>query len=348
MSNHSRFGCPRRLTHFIIASFAAVLFGGRVGSAQDGAPPKPRAVIESAVHDFGSVIEGTKVKHDFVVHNKGTAPFTIQRIVPSCGCTASSASVETVPPGGQATIHVTFDTTGFAGTKEKSVQILTSDAAYGQLEVRLKGRIETDVTVEPPFVAFGDVVGSHGSLASKRVTVSVRAGADVVLGEARTFSQALIVTPVTSEPTKRVFDVALVPGLSPGTLRDRIVVSTFSGGHEKPLNIPIVAAVKSELSLRPENLSFGIISGEEPLVRKATLTNFGSKPVGIVSVTSSDPALSADYKTVDNGKNFLFELRLDPRRVTTDFRGTVTVITNRQDVGPVALNVYGILPPPER
>jgi hypothetical protein len=305
-------------------------------------------MVDSATYDFGSVVEGTKVKHDFVVRNGGTAPFTIQRIVPSCGCTASSASTETVPPGGESKIHVTFDTTGFSGTKEKSVQILTSDPVNGRLEVKLRGRIETDVVVEPPFVAFGDIVGSQGSIAPKRVAVSVRAGADVVLGDVQTFGTGITVTPVTSEPTKKVFDIALAAGIPPGALRERIVVATSVGGKEKSLNIPIVASVKREISLRPETISFGIISGTEPLIRKATLTNFGGKPVAVVSVKSSDPALSARYKTVDNGRNFLLELRLDPQRVTTDFRGTVTVITDRQDVGPVALNVYGILPPPER
>lgn len=328
---------------FLLAAIVAVW--GAVATAETSVVPRPRAVVDAPIHDFGTVPEGTKVRHEFVLRNAGTGPFSIQRIMPSCGCTASNASVDTLSPGAETKIQVTFDTTGFSGERESKVVILTSDPDNGQIEVRLRGRIETDVIFEPAALVFGDVIKGQTEGGSKRVTASVRAGARIVVDDVRSSARGVVITPVLNAPDKRVFDVSLGNDVPLGPLRDRITVVTRAGEETKSVNLPLVAFVRSEVSLRPSSISFGVIEGAAPLVRKATLNNVGAQPIRIVSVTASDPALSAEVKPVDEGRNFVVEVKLDPQRVKANLQATVTVITDRQDVGPVALQVYGILPP---
>lgn len=40
----------------------------------------PKAVIASSVHEFDAVPDGTEVKHDFILQNKGDAPLKIERV----------------------------------------------------------------------------------------------------------------------------------------------------------------------------------------------------------------------------------------------------------------------------
>ena len=41
---------------------------------------QPLAVLQAAVHQFDSVVEGQQVAHTFIVENKGSAPLKIQRV----------------------------------------------------------------------------------------------------------------------------------------------------------------------------------------------------------------------------------------------------------------------------
>jgi hypothetical protein len=43
---------------------------------------QPKMVIDPAEHDAGEVFEGTLVKHDFLVKNKGKADLLIEKVNP--------------------------------------------------------------------------------------------------------------------------------------------------------------------------------------------------------------------------------------------------------------------------
>lgn len=314
-------------------------FGG------DAPAPKPKAVVKEPTHNFGTVVQGTKIVHDFKITNEGSAPFSIQRVVPSCGCTASSATASAVLPGGHALIHVEFDSTGFSGEKTKSVRVLTSDSEHPAIDVFLKGQIEPEVSLEPAYVSFGDLVVGQGGSGTKSVTVVVREGSPLDLGEVKSWSKFVKVKEISGGAKKKVIGITLAEGLPAGEFRDRVVINTKSGDTEGAINIPLVASVKSEVALQPANVSFGVVDGKEPIVRKVTLNNFGSRPVAIREIRSSEPALRGTFKAIEPGKNFIIELSLDPKLVKRDFRASVEVVTDRDDLGTMALNVYGITPP---
>lgn len=328
----------------LFVSFIGALVFARELAAQSGTP-KPRAVAPETTFEFGSVSQGVKVVHEFTLRNEGTAPFSIQRVVPSCGCTASAANTTTVTPGGEAKIRVEFDTTGFSGERTKSVRVLTSDSERPSIDLLLKGTIFPDVVADPAYIAFGDVFPGTDNPLAKTVTVTVRDGAEVSLGGAKAWSNSIVVTEIEKGSMKRVFSVSLAPNVPQGELRDRVVVMLTKGSSESALNIPVVASVKAEVVVKPSTISFGVIEGDTIMTRKATLNNFGIRPVRVTDITSSDPALSAAATPIDGGKAFILNLSLDPKKVKGDFRGVLSIITDRQDIPPVALQVYGIVPP---
>ena len=55
------------------ALFAAVCFGAQNDAA-------PAVFFPQTSHEFSPVLDGTKVEHDFVIQNKGTATLIVERV----------------------------------------------------------------------------------------------------------------------------------------------------------------------------------------------------------------------------------------------------------------------------
>src|SRR5687768_7325934 len=59
--------------------------------------------------DFGTIPQGTPVKHNFTFTNAGKAPIVIQNVQASCGCTTPTWPKEPILPGKSDVIEVGFN-----------------------------------------------------------------------------------------------------------------------------------------------------------------------------------------------------------------------------------------------
>ncbi|MDR1884440.1 MAG: DUF1573 domain-containing protein [Prevotella sp.] len=119
--------------------FALVLSAGFIIAQNDKKAPK--IVFEKAVHDFGKVTESAgSVSCEFRFKNTGTAPFLIQRVQASCGCTTPEYTNEPVLPGKEGKIKVTYSTTDRIGTFNKDVTVFSNvpDSIY---KLNIKGEV---------------------------------------------------------------------------------------------------------------------------------------------------------------------------------------------------------------
>lgn len=91
--------------------------------AEANAMTKTTAEFSEVEYDFGTVKEGTKVKHTYKVKNTGSAPLKITQVKPSCGCTASSWTKEEIAPGATGDIEIELNTAGKNGTIKKSITV---------------------------------------------------------------------------------------------------------------------------------------------------------------------------------------------------------------------------------
>ena len=115
-------------------------------------PPKnfspPLSKVAEDVFDWGSVLQGEVVIHDFVVKNSGGAPLRIEKIKPSCGCTTVGGEGQVIAPGATGKITLKVDTKKFSGTIRKTAQISTNASKISQT-LTMTGKIETAVLIEP-------------------------------------------------------------------------------------------------------------------------------------------------------------------------------------------------------
>lgn len=108
--------------------------------AQNGTK-SPKPVFATNVYDFGKVDEGAgSVSCEFTFKNEGDAPFIIQRIQTSCGCTTPDYTREPVLPGKTGKIKVTYSTIGRPGAFNKGLTIF-SNVADSVYKVNIKGEV---------------------------------------------------------------------------------------------------------------------------------------------------------------------------------------------------------------
>jgi hypothetical protein len=96
--------------------------------------------FEEYEHDFGKAVAGEKVAYTFSFTNRGNAPLVISQASTTCGCTVSKYSRKPVPPGGNGTIEVIFDTSGRNGKQAKVITV-RSNATRSLVIIRITGEV---------------------------------------------------------------------------------------------------------------------------------------------------------------------------------------------------------------
>jgi Protein of unknown function (DUF1573) len=295
--------------------------------------------------DFGSAQQGQKVVHEFEIRNIGNGELRIQGLNTTCGCTAATVGSPVILPGASDKIKVEFDSAGFSGNKTKSVEVLTNDPRLPSFVLTIKGNIVPGATARPVMLEFGRITQSASEEERRRsFTVDVPETVDATINSVHIPSPYLQVQEVTHAGRRASYTVTLLPQAPRGPFRDRLVVE-FSGTAQPALNIPIVAFVEGDLIVSPATVSFGVVSGVEPIERRVKFENRSKQAVSIESLSSSDAAVTATLVDSQPGKSGVIVVRVDPSKVTSDMKATVEIATNHPTERVVFLNVFGVLPP---
>jgi len=82
------------------------------------------ATFVTRTANFGKVKEDVgKIRYDFIYFNKGENPLKIEKVVPSCGCTATEFTQMAIPQDSSGKIRVTYNTTNRPGEINKTVSV---------------------------------------------------------------------------------------------------------------------------------------------------------------------------------------------------------------------------------
>jgi hypothetical protein len=74
------------------------------------APPTNKVEwLGPTTHDFGDIQHNTEIEHHFTFKNTSDAPFVIDNVRTSCGCTAADWTESPIEPDSTATIDIIYD-----------------------------------------------------------------------------------------------------------------------------------------------------------------------------------------------------------------------------------------------
>lgn len=82
--------------------------------------------IIKAHHKFPKSIEGTVLKHDYLVVNTGSDSLKILNYKVACTCTKLEFPEKPIAPGDTAKLTLTFDTKDKFGFQHRSIMVLTN------------------------------------------------------------------------------------------------------------------------------------------------------------------------------------------------------------------------------
>ena len=133
--------------------FALLLSGcGKGGQKAPVDAGGPAIAFEAAAHDFGTVSEGDKLRHIFVVKNTGNAPLLINGAHASCGCTVAALKTKTVAPGGTGEIDVTVNTQGKVGHSQTTITVDSNAAGQAHVTATLTANVERLLALDSGYV----------------------------------------------------------------------------------------------------------------------------------------------------------------------------------------------------
>jgi hypothetical protein len=117
----------------------------------------PRIVVEQPSFDFGTIAQGKKVDHVFIIKNSGDAPLTIGHVSTSCGCTVAEVSSRSISPGKSSEIKASFNSANFTGTISKTIYVNTNDPKKPAYNLTMKGNIFERIEVTPKQLNLGEI-----------------------------------------------------------------------------------------------------------------------------------------------------------------------------------------------
>jgi uncharacterized cupredoxin-like copper-binding protein len=147
--------------------FLSVIFI-TVSLAQENAP---KISVQPEEYNFGSIVQGDTVSHNFEIYNKGNGELRIVNVRASCGCTAASPAKTNLQPGDSTELTVVFNSHGKMGTQNKIVYIKTNDPSNPVYDITFNGTVVGDKSqiVEDPQIYFPEITHDFGKVENGKV-----------------------------------------------------------------------------------------------------------------------------------------------------------------------------------
>lgn len=133
---------------------------------------QPKLEVKGGLtYDFGDSYSGTKVERVVTVHNAGNDTLRLSEVRAACGCTAAMMTTQTIAPGADGDLKITFNTQGYGGSKPtKQVYLTSNDPTTPKTTISFTVNVVDALTADPKFFSFDN--SKLDTTYTKTVTIS--------------------------------------------------------------------------------------------------------------------------------------------------------------------------------
>jgi hypothetical protein len=296
--------------------------------------PQPRIQAANPVYEFGTVLEGSPVKHEFTIKNAGQADLVIGQVQSSCGCTVAQSDKKRLRPGEETQLPVTFDTRHERGRATRRIDVYTNDPQTPDLALTVEGVVVREAEASPTEVIFDAV--HRGAEQSREVTISYHGkDKDFRITKVSNSNPNIAV----AQPGGLKIKVSLLKTMPAGPFNDTVEIAT----NTRPIEVPVYGRVVGDLVTEPAQVSFGILPHGEGARRIVRLTNNGPHPVAIKEVASTNPAVVAKAAPIEAGMQYKITLELRKGTPDGQLRGQLVIKTDDPEQTSLMVPFYGIV-----
>jgi hypothetical protein len=167
----------------LFALLTAFVFGPSAAFSGTDVPTSVSVAVGAdtnmAQYGFGDLgrAGGMNIVHNFVLHNTGAQPLTINRFQPSCHCTTAALVPDTelpvtILPGSQVVVQVTVSVEPYlTGPLSKNVEVFVNGQDSAIATLTMTATLHSLVTMDPATLDFGS--GPAGQPRSQILTATV-------------------------------------------------------------------------------------------------------------------------------------------------------------------------------
>jgi len=251
--------------------------------------------VDEAAWDLGSVSEGNKFSHKFVITNNSQTPFELTRATSTCACLAvKSFQPLQLAPAATTELEVELDTTGLAGRFRKLIYINTAGAAgdgMSPISLAVTADVETvpRLICDPYFLELGDIPAAEvvtRNVAVRRIGLG---GVGTPIIDAHTESvQVISLEP--SKDSQALLTLRIISPPTPGLFEYNVIVGSTLNAV-KPYALKVRGRVLPMVVTHPERFFLGEIPAGAGIRQTVRLTHRRGEVFQIHNVRVSSPAL---------------------------------------------------------
>lgn len=311
-------------------------------------PESAVATFPEVAYDFGTVKQGSKVVHSFMVQNSTATPLTIRSVELSMpGMHARFAPA--VAPNAEGRVTLEWDTSHVSGEMAGEATVLFTDSSLPSATLQLTGVVRPPLEILPlPAVFLSSFRGEDNE---SRLRIVNNEDQPTAISLSAAASKHFTASLTAIEPGRVYELVAKVPAaVLPGRYDEEISLST-DNPKLGSVNIPVHIFVKPDLYANPEAIDFGHVSVEDlrknPQTRElSTQTFLVKKREGEFEINKvrSDLAGLEVRKNPPHGKSSIYriDVALNPQKIPAGkLDGFVEVETNDRDFPVIKVPVTG-------
>ncbi len=199
---------------------------------------RPCIEIADRIFNAGTIIEGSVIRHDFTVRNKGGRSLKILEVRPGCGCTDVRFD-KIIMPVSKGTIHVVFNSLNETGKQIKTIKISCNDRQNPAIQLKIIANVLDAVMLRPVDRIFFSAETGHGL--KKTIEISRPDGKPLMLGPEKNMMPEEIKF-VLKKKKNSYIAVFSINAEKPGIFRGRIILRTNL--WQRPyIAIPVFARV---------------------------------------------------------------------------------------------------------
>ncbi|MFQ5654817.1 MAG: DUF1573 domain-containing protein, partial [Planctomycetota bacterium] len=283
----------------------------------------PRIRILEPLHDWGTVVQGTEIRHVFRIENHGEAPLKIHKVKSSCGC-ATARFEEEIAGGGSGELELLIDSSGLrGGHPRKNATIHSNDPLAPEFVVWLSGKILPLVKHEPKLIKLSGLAETP-----KELKVEITRGAEIPITIEQAVPKNNYVQVTALEEVEKggryLLTLKAPPHPKAATLREEVTLTVMREGA-KALKIPLTVVVEHQnrIKISPGgNIFFyrrqtAHLRGPTPRPVTRELHVYGATPevafkVEAIRIEEAPEGIfSARLETLEEGRSYKITVSVD-------------------------------------
>ena len=299
----------------------------------------PTIKFTQLTYEFGAVLGGEQINHNFEFTNEGSDTLKIQHVRTSCRCTAAQLEITEFSPGQKGHIQLVLDVPKKGRIVEETAVVFSNDPASPKIELTLRGESVVPIAAEPNHIILGRKRLLQAS--ALKLALNVPEPELTQIEELEPSSSYLTALSKTTDGKTHEVNLMIAKETPIGSFKEHLKISYIHKGKTGVIEVPITGEILGDIVLSVRKLFFGMVNSR--VAKQLTLSGVGSLPVEVISVETDSSNLSVEILEHKEDK-YVLEAVLHADSISKrEFHGVITVKTTSEKEPEISIPVYAII-----